>query len=290
MAETSSFSRSGRAGRDRDRDANGMSAAPAGRTPPHSVEAEECLLSSCLLDAGDTLSRWIEEKMRPEAFYVPANRVIFGKLTELYEKRQPMDIDVLAQELVTAHLLDEVGGTPYLVHLSSRIPTTAHAGYFLDKVRELYLLRELIKTATGAVEECFNFNGSFEQLIDRVEQEIFRITQDRISDSAKDMKVSIQEANAVIAKMLMKRGELTGVSSGFTDLDKLTFGFQRQEMIILAARPSMGKTSLALNFAEHASMPRPGKGEPVATLIFRLAMSSAPLALRMLCSRAREPS
>src|SRR5258708_18598793 len=198
-----------------------------------------------------------------------------------------MDIEVLAQELVTAHLLDEVGGTPYLVHLSSRIPTTAHAGYFLDKVRELYLLRELIKTATGAVEECFNFNGSFEQLIDRVEQEIFRITQDRISDSAKDMKVSTQEANAVIAKMVMKRGDLTGVSSGFTDLDKLTFGFQRQEMIILGARPSMGKTSLALNFAEHASMPRPGKGEPVATLIFSLEMSSAQLALRMLCSRAR---
>jgi len=107
-----------------------------------------------------------------------------------------------------------------------------------------------------------------------------------VSDSAKDIKDAIKDANTVIAKMLLKKGELTGVTSGFKDLDAMTFGFQKQEMIIVAARPSMGKTSFALNIAESAAMPKPGR-EPVATLVFSLEMSSSQLALRMLCARSR---
>ena len=148
------------------------------------------------------------------------------------------------------------------MQVSARIPTTAQAVYFIEKVRELHLLRELIKVATGAVERCFSYQGGLEEFIDGVEQDIFRVTQDRISDAAKPMKEPTREAVTVINKLMMKKGEKTGVVSGFKDLDDLTFGFQKQEMIVLAARPSVGKTSLALNVAESAALPK--KGEPGA--------------------------
>lgn len=263
----------------------GAAAISPGRTLPHSLEAEEYLLSCCLLDGTDTIARCMETKLTGAAFYAPANRIIYEKLCDLYQKSPPVELAVLAEELKTSRQLETVGGYPYLTRISSLIPTTAQAQYFIDRVRELHLLRELIKVATGAVESCFNYEGDLEQFIDRVEQDIFSVTQDRISDAAKQMKEPMHEAMNVITKMMMKKGELTGVTSGFKDLDQLTFGFQRQEMIVLAARPSMGKTSLALNFAEAASMPK--RGEGAATLIFSLEMSAAQLALRMLCSRAR---
>lgn len=256
-----------------------------GRTPPHSVEAEEYLLSCCLLDGNDTVARCFEGKLTATAFYVPANRIIYEKLTELYNNGTAIDLAVLAEELKTTKQLDEVGGYAYLTQISGRIPTTAQAGYFIEKVRELYLLRELIKVATGAVENCYTFTGGLEEFIDKVEQDIFKVTQDRITDGARSMKEPTRDAMNVITKMMMKKGELTGVSSGFKDLDQFTFGFQRQEMIVLAARPSMGKTSLALNMAEAAAMPRRGPG--VTVLVFSLEMSASQLALRMLCARAR---
>jgi replicative DNA helicase len=260
-------------------------AALVGRMPPHSVEAEEYLLSCCLLDGSDTIARCLEARLPSAAFYSPANRLIFEKLCELYQKSPPVDVAVLAEELKTSRQLESIGGFAYLTQISGRIPTTAQAQYFIDKVREHYLLRELIKVATGAVENCYNFQGGLEEFIDKVEQDIFRVTQDRVSDGAQPMKDPTHEAMNVITKMMMKQGELTGVTSGFRDLDQLTFGFQRAEMIVLAARPSMGKTSLALNIADAAALPR--RGEPVATLIFSLEMSAAQLALRMLCARAK---
>jgi replicative DNA helicase len=257
----------------------------AGRTPPHSVEVEEYLLSCCLLDGSDTIARCLESKLTPAAFYVQANQLIFEKLCELYQKSPPVSLEMLAEELRTTRQLEAVGGLPYLLQVSARIPTTAQAGYFIEKVRELHLLRELIKVATGAVEQCFNYHGGLEEFIDGVEQDVFRVTQDRVSDAARPMKEPTHEAMTVIHKMMMKKGERTGVVSGFKDLDDLTWGFQKQEMIVLAARPSVGKTSLALNVAEAAALPR--KGEPVPTLIFSLEMSAVQLALRMLCARAR---
>ena len=260
-------------------------AAMVGRMPPHSIEAEEYLLSCCLLDGSDSIARCLEAKLPGAAFYSSANRLIYEKLCELYQKNPPVDVAVLAEELKTSRQLESIGGFAYLTQISGRIPTTAQAQYFIEKVRELYLLRELIKVATGAVENCYSYQGGLEEFIDKVEQDIFRVTQDRVSDAAKPMKESAHEAVGVINKMMMKKGELTGVASGFKDLDALTWGFQRAEMIVLAARPSMGKTSFALNIAEAAAMPK--KGEGVATLIFSLEMSAAQLALRMLCSRAR---
>jgi replicative DNA helicase len=256
-----------------------------GRSLPHSLEAEEYLISCCLLDGADVISRCLEARIAPESFYLASHRVIFEQLIGLYNRQTPVDVAVLAEELKTSRQLDAVGGFAFLTQVSSRIPTTAQAGYFIEKVREQHLLRELIRSATGAVEDCHNFSGGIDEFVDQIEQKLFAVTQNRVSESAKPMSGPTKEAMSVIQKMMMKKGELTGVSSGFKDLDSLTFGFQRQEMIVLAARPSMGKTSLALNFAEAASMPRKGTG--VTSLVFSLEMSAAQLALRMLCSRAR---
>lgn len=258
---------------------------PAERGMPFSAEAEEQLLGCCLMDGSDTIALCLEAKLTPEAFHVPANRIVFEKICELYQKRPPVDVAVLAEELKMSRQLEQVGDYAYLAQLTGRIPTTAQAPYFLEKVRELHLLREMIRVATSTVEECLNYQGGLQEFIDKVEQNFFSVTQARISDSAKAMREPTIEAMSVINKMLMKKGELTGVSSGFVDLDRLTWGFQRQEMIVLAARPSIGKTSFALNIAESASIPR--KGEPVPTLIFSLEMSAAQLALRMICSRAK---
>ncbi|MBK8857645.1 MAG: replicative DNA helicase [Opitutaceae bacterium] len=258
----------------------------AGRELPHSLEAEEYLLSCCFIDGTDTVARCLEDKLAPKAFFSPANQIIYEKLLDLYQRNLPIDTAIVAEELKAGGQLDTIGGYAYLAQVSSRIPTTAQAVYFIERVRDLHILREIIRAAGGIVEDSFQLDGgSVEEFVDRVEKEMFAVTQHRVDDSARHMKEPTREAFKVIDKMLHHRGELTGVPSGFKDLDQLTFGFQRQEMIILAARPSMGKTSLALNIAEAAAMPK--KGAPAAVLVFSLEMSAAQLALRMLCSRAR---
>jgi len=255
------------------------------REMPASEEAEQHVLACCLIDGSDTVARCLEARVSAESFYWPSNQIIFEAILELNKRGQPVTLEVLAEELSTRRLFEQVGGFPYLMQVTGKIPTTAHAGYFIEKVREKHLLRELIKTATGAIEQAYGFTGGLEEFVDKVEQELFKVTQDRVSDSAQEIKEAIKDANTVIAKLLMKKGELTGVTSGFKDLDAMTFGFQRQEMIVIAARPSMGKTSFALNIAESAALPK--KGDPAAVLVFSLEMSSSQLALRMLCSRSR---
>lgn len=256
------------------------------RVPPHSLEAEEHVLASCLLDGGDTVGRCIDLAIKPDSFFSPANRLIFETILSLYQRNQPLTLEVLAEELKTTRLLEAIGGLAYLVQITGKIPTTAHAAYFIERVREKHILRELIKAATGAVEQSYAFTGGIEEFVDKIEAELFKVTQDRVSDAAASMKEVVKEANAIIAKMKERKGEFTGVSTGFADLDKMTFGLQKGEMIILAARPSMGKTSFALNIAEHAAIPKRANIAPAATLIFSLEMSSASLAMRMLCSRA----
>jgi replicative DNA helicase len=260
-------------------------AVPAGRSLPHSIEAEEYLLSCCLLDGAEVVARCLEARVGPESFYVPAHGIIFERLQDLYNRQAPIDVAVLGEELKATRQLETVGGYALLTRISGSIPTTAQAGYFIERVREQHLLRELIRSATGAVEECYNFTGGIDEFVDQVEQRIFAVTQSRVSESAKPMKEPTTDAMNIIMKMMMKKGEMTGAPSGFHDLDKLTFGFQKQEMIVLAARPSMGKTSFALNIAEAAAIPK--KGDPFPTVIFSLEMSASQLALRMLCARAR---
>ena len=252
---------------------------------PHSIDAEEYLLASCLIDGPDVISRCLEARIKAESFYSQANGTIYECLVALYNRQVPVSSGVLAEELKTSKQLEAIGGYPFILQVSSRIPTAMQAGYYIEKVRELSLLRDIIKAGKNAVEDCFNFSGGIDEFVDQVEQRIFAVTQNRVSESAKHMRESTREAMGIVNQMMMKKGEMTGVTSGFIDLDKLTWGFQRQEMIILAARPSMGKTSFALNLAEAAAMPPKGVG--VGVLVFSLEMSAGQLAMRMLCSRAR---
>ena len=261
-------------------------AAPAaGRGMPHSAEAEEYLLSCCLIDGAEVVARCLEVRISPASFYVPAHGILFEKLQDLYTRQVPIDVAVLGEELRTARQLETVGGYPFLTRISGAIPTTAQAGYFIEKVREQHLLREIIRSATGAAEDCYAFTGGIDEFVDQVEAKLFAVTQSRVNEGAKPMAQPTKEAMNIINIMMMKKGEMTGVPSGFKELDSLTFGFQRQEMIVLAARPSMGKTSFALNVAESAVFPKRGPAFP--TLIFSLEMSASQLALRMLCARAR---
>lgn len=257
------------------------------RSMPHSLEAEEYLLSCCLLDGAEVVARCLEARLRPESFYDSKHGILFECLLDLYNRQVPIDISVVAEELRTSRQLEPIGGYAFLTQVSNRVPTTAQAGYFIEKVREQALLREIIHSATGAVEDCYGFTGGIDEFVDQIEQKLFAVTQNRVSESAKRMSEPTREAMNVINKMMMKKGELTGISSGFKDLDSLLWGFQRTEMIVLAARPSMGKTSLALNFAEAAALPRKADLKPTRVLIFSMEMAAGQLALRMLCSRAR---
>lgn len=252
---------------------------------PQSEEAEEYLLSCCFIDGRDVVSLCIEAKLSEESLYDPRRRIIFGKLLDLHNRNLPIDVSIVAEELKTSHQLDAVGGFAYLAHVSRLVPTTAQAGYFIAKVRENQLLRDLISAATAVTEDCYNFSGDIDGFVDGVEKRLFTVTQRRAADRAVTVKGPVAEAMKVLGKMIEKKGELTGIPSGFVDLDRLTFGFQRSDMLVLAARPSMGKTALALNFAEAAVMPM--RGAPAPTLIFSLEMGAAQLALRLICSRAR---
>jgi replicative DNA helicase len=252
---------------------------------PHSIEAEEYLLSCCMLDGPDVLARCQEAQIKPESFYVAAHGIIFERLLDLYNRQAPIEVATVAEELKTAKQLDQIGGYTFLTQVSSRIPTTAQAGFFIEKIRQLAMLRSLIRAGTGIVEECYNFTGELEELADRSEQAVFAVTQSRVSDRTQPASRLVPQTMQVINSMISRRGQMTGVRSGFRDLDQLTWGFQPADVIILAARPSMGKTALALNIAENISMPFRGESQPA--LFFSLEMSAQQLVQRLVCSRSR---
>jgi replicative DNA helicase len=271
------------------------------RTIPHNLDAEEGLLASCILDGGqETMTLCIEAKLQFEAFYKPAHQVIFQSLQALYERGNCVDEIILSDYLESRtlstlpafqrdvdrnrSLLEFIGGASVIRSLTSRVETPVHAKYWLAIVREKWMLRRMIHTATQVVDRCYRDQDQLDHFIEQVEQEIFSISQDRVVDSAQHISKSVEAASMMIQKLL--QGDVSqGVMTGFMDLDKMTFGLHPQEMIVLAARPSMGKTSLAMNIAEHACIPQHGKA--AATLVFSLEMGGDQLAMRMLCGRAK---
>ncbi len=258
------------------------------RASPSNIEAEEGLLACCIIDEGqETMALCLETKLQPDYFFKPTHQILFSILQELFEERSEIHEIILADRLQRQNLLEEIGGYSAITRITNRIETTAHARYWLEIVREKCLLRRLIRTSTDIVDQCHNSQSSLNELLESAEEEIFKISQDRISDSARPIKESIESASGLISRLIEGRGELTGVPTGFIDLDRMTFGLHAQEMIVLAARPSLGKTSMALNIAETAVLPDGGKRAPVPTLFFSLEMSADQLAFRLLCSRAR---
>lgn len=263
------------------------SVSALGRVPPHSIDSEQALLACCIMDGGqESMTLCVEAKLSPDSFFKPSHQVLFKILLDLYNKGTPVDEIILSDELRARGQLEEIGGIAYINEVTNRIDTPAHLPHYLTRVRDLALVRRLIRTSIKTIEEAYGDHDNLEQFLEKVEQEVFKISEDRISDSAKPVKDSVEGAVNLINRMIQRKGELTGISTGFVDLDKLTFGFHPQEMIVVAARPSQGKTSIALNMAESAILPK-NKKNAVATLVFSLEMSSEQLAMRLLCGHAR---
>lgn len=294
MAATGKTSSDGSGGSKRKRQSDSRSPVVAqpgsllSRVPPHNVDAECGLLASLLLDdQQEILNQCVESHLTPEAFYYPAHQVIFAGVISLFNSGKPIDLVILQEALRTNGTLEAAGGLPYLTELVGRIETTTHARYWLEIVREKYLLRRLIHASVNAAERCYEEKDNLDKFLADVEEEIFKISQNRINDNAQHIKGPIDEAVQTIQSILQRKDTGQGIMSGYKDLDSMTFGFQKQEMIVLAARPSVGKTSFAMNVVESVICPRPGTTKPVPTLVFSLEMSSTQLALRMLCGRAR---
>jgi len=257
------------------------------RVQPHNIEAEEGLLAACLIDGGhDVITTCIESHIVPDCFYKTQHQVIFAAIVALYEQGNPVDEIILYDYLVKEGTAEEVGGIASLYHIQGRIETPAHAKFYASIVHEKYLLRRLIRTSREATEACYEQQEDIAVFIDKIEEEIHNISSGRVVTAATPIDESLDHAVADIYALLNGKDEADGVMSGFRDLDGMTYGFHPGQMIVLAARPSVGKTSLAMNFAEHAILPDGGRASS-GVLVFSLEMTSAQLAMRLICSRAR---
>jgi replicative DNA helicase len=251
------------------------------RSLPFSEDGERGVLCSLLLSPRDVADICIL-RLRSDAFYIPAHEIIYSLVIEFGEKSKPIDFVALKQTLKDRNQLEEIGGPEYLSDLYNFVPTAANAAYYIDIVREKYVLRRLISTCTRLSTQCYDQQGEIEPLLDEAEKEIFAITGEHVKTEIVPTKDLVMEAIEQIEKLYENRGSVTGLPTGFVELDRMTSGLHAAEMIVIAARPSMGKTAFAMNIAEHVAM---DIGKAVA--IFSLEMSSQQLVQRILCSRAK---
>ncbi len=251
------------------------------RSLPFSEDGEKGVICSLLLSPRDVADICVLH-LRSAAFYIPAHEIIYTLILEFGDKRKPVDFISLKQALKDRNQLEETGGPEYLSELYGFVPTAANAGYYIDIVREKYVLRRLISACNKLSAQCYDQQGEIEPLLDEAEKEIFAITGEHVKTEIVPTKDLVMEAIEQIEKLYENRGSVTGLPTGFVELDRMTSGLHPAEMIVIAARPSMGKTALAMNIAEHVAM---DIDKPVA--VFSLEMSSQQLVQRILCSRAK---
>src|SRR5947209_15317544 len=251
------------------------------RTPPHSVEAEQGVLGSMLLSPRQAIGECVE-KINEEYFYVTSHQTIYNALVELWNANQAIDLITFTQFLRDRNLLESVGGAAFVTSLFTFVPTAANLAYYLEIVRDKHILRQIIVAATESVRRAYEEQDEVNNLLDEVEQKIFAVGEDRFKGQILTMKDQVMEAIEAIEKLYERKGGITGISSGFVEFDRMTSGLHPSEMIVIAARPSMGKTALAMNIAEHVAI-----NEKLPVGVFSLEMSSQQLVQRLLCSRAR---
>lgn len=250
------------------------------KVPPHNIEAEQSLLGSMLISQ-DAIPEVLEIISTADAFYTEAHRRIHETIIELYARGEPVDPITLSEALSARGYLDTCGGKPYIHTLVSSVPSAANAKYYAKIVERSSTLRALIKVSTEIASLGYEAPEDIEGLIDRAESLIFAIAHKRMSEKFVHIKDLLKEGFEVVESLYEKKEQITGTPTGFSDLDKMLTGFHPGDLVILAARPAMGKTALALNIAANIGF----NNIPVA--VFSLEMSRHQLAQRMMCSEAR---
>jgi replicative DNA helicase len=253
------------------------------KLPPYNKEAEQSVLGSCL-HSSEAIAKALEV-LSEEDFYKASNKKIFIVMREQFEANEPIDVLALADRLRKKDELENVGGLEYLSLLEDYVPTATAVSHHAKILREKKILRDLIQTATDIVSNSYSDRDDVETLLDKAEQSIFEISEKRTKPSFFKLPDVIRENVSNLEKLSMEPGMVTGLSCGFTDLNQMTAGFQPSDLIILAARPSMGKTSFALDIARFVSL-----HEGIPTAIFSLEMSKQQLGVRLLCSQAQVDS
>ncbi len=253
---------------------------PAGRVPPQNVEAEQSVLGSILLN--DQSFSAVVEILHPNDFYRSRHKIIFEVLVDLFDKNEPQDLITTTNLLKDKNQLNDIGGAAYLATLTSIVPVTANIASYARIIRQKAVLRNLISVNTEIASRCYEEQGEIDLLVDEAEQAIFDIAGKKSGQNFTPLKQIIPNAFETIEQLYKRKELITGVPSGYHEIDKMTAGLQPSDLIILAGRPSMGKTAFAMNIAQHAALvEKKGVG------IFSLEMSKEQLVMRLLSSVGR---
>ena len=250
------------------------------KVPPQSLDAEESVLGSILLDS-HALDRVIES-MSDADFYRESHRKIFRAMIALSEKNEPIDLVTLTDTLKARGELQEVGGAIYLAELNDKVPSAANVAHYARIIREKAVLRSLINVSNEIASRCYNGEEDMEQFLDEAERLIFDVSEKRIRPAFFKMGDMIMDTIKTVEKLYERKELVTGVPTGFLDLDRMTAGLQPADLVVVAARPSMGKTAFVMNIAQYVAL-----HANTAVGIFSLEMSKEQLVMRMLCSEAR---
>ncbi len=250
------------------------------RSLPHNLDAERSVLGAILLD--NQAFNAAVELLRPDDFFLDAHRRIFARMIQLSEGNRAIDLVTLNEELTRAGELEAAGGVAYLGSLVDGVPRVTNVEYYAKIVKEKALLRTLIHASHNIINQCFEAEEEADEILDRAEHSIFALAEARIKVGFYGIKDIVKSSFQTIEKLYERGQRITGLATGFTDFDNLTSGLQAAELIVIAGRPSMGKTALALNIVEHVAL---RLGQPVG--LFSLEMAKESLLLRLLCSEAR---
>ena len=261
---------------------NGQSIALQ-KLPPQNVEMEQSILGA-ILQNNDAIVR-LADTLQEEDFYHDAHKWLYRAMLDLFQENVPIDVLTVNEWLKKKNRLDTIGGPAYLAELVELVPTAAHVDYHARVVREKSILRALIRTATNIVTDSYEADEDVATMLDRAERAILEISQGKATSGFVDLQNVLKDSFRQLETLSARKDPITGLPTGFSDLDRQTAGLQASDLIVIAGRPSMGKTTLALNIAAHAGMQT---GKPIA--VFSLEMSKEQMALRMLCAEARVDS
>jgi replicative DNA helicase len=256
----------------------------AARIPPQALDAERSVLGAMLLSR-DAIATAIQN-LQEQAFYKDAHRKIWRVIIDLFDGSTPVDMVTVVEELKKRRELEAVGGVTYLTTLDQFIATPAHVEHYCKVVHEKAILRRLIEVGTEIVGEAFDGREEPSHLLDRAEQQIFAISDERLRTGFLPMRSLVLQGYSAIEEYRQRKVHVTGVPSGFTDLDEKTAGFQKGDLVVIAGRPSMGKTAFAMNIADYAAV-RVREKDRQAVAVFSLEMSKESLVQRLLCSLAK---